>query len=523
MPLIVGAESRLDMDQKTTTRFSKEAVPQARILANQAFSRAAGAPLVSGNSVRLLKDADENYPAWLEAINSARRYIHFEAFILHEDDIGHQFGEAFAAKTREGVQVRLLYDWFGDFGYTSRSFWRSLKQAGVEVRRFNPPRLDSPFGWLSRDHRKLISVDGRIAFISGLCVGRRWVGYPERGIEAWRDTGIELRGPAIADAEQAFAQTWAVAGQPLPKDELPQRDSISDAGVVTLRVIASVPNTAGLYRLDHLVAALARRSLWLTDAYFVGTTTYIQALRAAAMDGVDVRLLVPSGSDVPLLNALSRSGYRPLLEAGVRVFEWNGPMLHAKSAVADGRWSRVGSTNLNLSSWIGNWELDVAVEDEEFAEEMEEMYLDDLGNATEIVLSAKRRVRPTIERPRKRRRAKGATGSAGRVAAGAIGVGNAVGAAITNHRLLGPAEARLMACAALLLAGLAVVAVLWPRVITVPLALICGWVTIALLVRAYRLHRDGDKDAKGLSSLQAKQSQSALGSEVIGQDRNHLR
>jgi cardiolipin synthase len=501
-------------------RFSREAIPLGRVLADQAFSRAAGAPLVPGNDVRLLKDAQENYPAWLEAIGSAQRFIHFETFILHEDDIGYQFGEAFAQKAREGVQVRLLYDWFGDLGYTSQRFWRSMKQAGVEVRRFNPPRFDSPFGWLSRDHRKMLGVDGNVAFVSGLCVGRRWVGYPERGIEPWRDTGIELRGPAIADVEQAFMDTWSGAGPPFPRDEMPQRGSIPPAGDVTLRVIASVPNTAGLYRLDHLIAALARRTLWLTDAYFVGTTTYVQSLRAAAMDGVDVRLLVPSATDVPMMRALSRSGYRPLLEAGVRVCEWNGPMLHAKTAVADGRWARVGSTNLNLSSWIGNWELDVAVEDEKFAEQMEDMYLDDLDHATEIVLSDKKRVLSTVKPPRRPRRLKNAEGSAGRVAAGAIGVGNAVGAAITNRRLLGPAEARSVAGAGLLLAGLVLIAVLWPRVITIPLALICGWVGVTLLVRAYRLHRDAGKYAQDLASYRARHSQSAMVNQATRQDKN---
>jgi cardiolipin synthase len=498
------------------TRLSREPIPSTRVLADQAFSRAAGAPLVPGNSVRLLKDAAENYPAWLEAIGSATSFVHFETFILHEDDVGRQFGDAFAAKAREGVRVRLLYDWFGDFGYTSRRFWRSLRQAGVEVRRFNPLRLDSPFGWMSRDHRKLLSVDGRVAFVSGLCIGRRWVGYPERGIEPWRDTGVELHGPAIADLEQAFSQTWAGAGAPLPEDELPQRESIPSAGDVTLRVIGSVPNTAGLYRLDHLIAAIARNSLWLTDAYFVGTTTYVQALRAAAMDGVDVRLLVPSATDVPLMRALSRSVYRPLLDAGVRVYEWNGPMLHAKTAVADGRWARVGSTNLNLASWIGNWELDVAVEDEEFADEMEDMYLDDLSHATEIVLSEKMRIRPTVKRPRRRARKRG-KGSASRVAAGALGVGSAVSAAITNRRLLGAAEARIMVSAALLLAFLIVVALLWPRVITLPLAVVSGWVSVSLLVKAYRLHREARKHAKDSPPDAARPSQLVSGSEVVGQ------
>ena len=121
---------------------------------------------------------------------------------------------------------------------------------------------------------------------------------------------------------------------------------IAPAGDMTVRVLAAEPNLAALYRLDQLIAAMARSTLWLTDAYFVGVTPYVQALRAAALDGVDVRLLVPGASDLPFLSPLSRAGYRPLLEAGVRVFEWNGSMLHAKTAVADGKWARVGSTNL---------------------------------------------------------------------------------------------------------------------------------------------------------------------------------
>ena len=197
--------------------------------------------------------------------------------------------------------------------------------------------------------------------------------------------------------------------------------------------MASTPGTAGLYRLDPLVASLARRTLWLTDAYFAGTSAYVQALRAAAQDGVDVRLLVPgAGSDVPLMQAVSRAGYRALLEAGVRVFEWNGPMLHAKTAVADARWARVGSTNLNLASWMGNRELDVVVENEAFGLQMEQMFEDDLGNATEIVLRRWARVRPAGDArvPRARR----AGGSATRAAAGAVRIGNALGSVLAARQ-----------------------------------------------------------------------------------------
>jgi cardiolipin synthase len=478
------------MAERRLIEETRGAISPMRLLAEQAFSRTAGASLVPGNSIRLLMDARENYPAWLEAMRSATQTIHFENYIMHDDDVGQQFADVLIAMARQGVRVRLLYDWIGGVGKTSSRFWHRLTAGGVEVRCFNPPRVDSPLGWLSRNHRKSISVDHRVAFVTGLCVGRMWVGEPECGIEPWRDTGVEVHGPAVADVVQAFSQVWAEAGTPLATDEIPDHVSLPSAGDVMLRVVASIPNMAGLYRLDQLIAAVARQTLWLTDAYFVGTTSYVQALRAAALDGVDVRLLVPGSSDIPILVPLSRAGYRPLLEAGVRVFEWNGSMLHAKTAVADGRWARVGSTNLNVSSWIGNWELDVTVEDERFAQAMQEMYLDDLTHATEIVLSEKQRVRPSGHPVPSPAGSRPRIGSAGRVAAGALSVSNTIGAAITNHRVLGPAEAKIMVVAGLVLLALAVVAALWPPLLVVPFTLFAVWLALALLIKAYRLHRE---------------------------------
>jgi cardiolipin synthase len=477
--------------------------PVERLVAEQLFSRIVGADPVQGNVVRLLRDGAENYPAWLEAIAVAQRSIHFENYIFRGDAIGRQFADALAAKAREGVAVQILYDWMGSFLQVPPGFWRKLRAAGVEVRCFNQPRLDSPFGWLSRNHRKTVSVDGTVGFVAGLCVGDVWVGFPARRIAAWRDTGIAIHGPAVADLDAAFAESWSHAGgQPPPPAKaqpvLAPTVAASEPcqpGQVSLRVIASKPNTMGLYRFDQLIAGMARRSLWLTDAYFVGTTAYVQALCGAAQDGVDVRLLVPGASDIPVAKALSRAGYRPLLEAGIRVFEWNGPMLHAKTAVADGRWARIGSSNLNLASWLGNWELDVAIEDAAFAAEMESMFEADLQNATEIVLDLGR-VHSAV--PRGRRRAR--RGSPGRLAAGAVGLGSAVGAAITNHRALGPAESKVMAAGALILLVLAVVAVMVPLLLTVPLAILAAWVAITLLVRALRLRASpalADSDTPG--------------------------
>jgi cardiolipin synthase A/B len=465
-------------------------------MADRAFSRAAEAPLIGGNQVRLLKDAQENYPAWLDAIRKAKHHIHFESYIIHDDEIGQQFAEALIAKAREAVSVKLVYDWLGALGNTSRRFWRNLQAGGVDVQCYNPPRFESPLGWLSRDHRKMLSVDGEVAFVTGLCVGRMWAGDPERNIQPWRDTGVELRGPAVAEIERAFAEIWAmIVGSPIPGPAPGVTPVI--AGEMNVRIVATEPATAGMLRLDQLVAALARERLWLTDAYYAGTTPYVQALRAAAKDGVDVRLLLPNGTDLPLLRPLSRAGYRPLLEAGVRIFEWNGTMLHAKTAVADGRWARVGSTNLNLASWLGNCELDAVVEDSSFAVQMEQMYLQDLTNATEVVLNERRRVRAPGEprHPRPRRLSGG--GSGGRAAAGALRVSSAIGAAFTNRRVLGPIEARLTTTIGLLLCGLSFLIALFPSVLVYPAVTLSAWGGLALLYRSYRLWQRREKTRPG--------------------------
>jgi len=181
-----------------------------------------------------------------------------------------------------------------------------------------------------------------------------------------------------------------------------------------------------------------------------------------------------------------------LLEAGVRVFEWNGTMMHAKSAVADGRWARVGSSNLNVASWIGNYEIDVAIEDEGVAQAMQEMYERDLTNSTEIVLGPRYRVRTAApgRQPNSGRRQARAV----RAAAGALRLGHVVGAAIVNRRLLGPAEASIMLIVGLALLVLAGVGLMWPLAVAVPLTALATWVAVSLLVRAGQLLRRRDRE-----------------------------
>ncbi|HJX62548.1 MAG TPA: phospholipase D-like domain-containing protein [Polyangia bacterium] len=463
----------------------RAALPQLREFATRAFSRAAGAPLIGGNQVRLLEDARENYPRWLDAIRAAKDHVNFENYFIQDDDTGREFAEALSAKAREGVRVRLIYDWMGSFRKASRRFWRSLRSAGVEVRCYNPPRISRPFGWISRDHRKMLVADNQVGFIAGLCVAHMWEGDPARKLDPWRDTGVEIRGPAVADIERAFARTWALTGAPLTDPVV----SPAPVGDVNVRVVSSEPATAGMIRLDELVAALARDKLWLTDAYFNGTTSYVQALRAAAKDGVDVRLLIPNATDIPILKPFSQAGYRTLLEAGVRIFEWNGTMMHAKTAVTDGRWARVGSTNLNIASWLGNCELDAVIEDASFAAQMEAMYLRDLANTTEVVLDLRGKMRAPGQPRRERAQAGRTGGSASRFSAGAVRIGHAISAALTDRRILGPVEARLMIVSGLLFCALSALVAVFPRALGYPAAALGAWVGLSFLWRGVKLRR----------------------------------
>ena len=458
-----------------------------RTLADQAFSRAAGAPLTGGNRVRVLSDGGENYPAWARAIIDARETIHVEMYIVHRDEVGKRFVELLAARARDGVKVRLIYDWFGCGFGPLLGLFRSLIHAGGDVRAFNSPAFTSILGWARRDHRKLITVDGRLAFVSGLCIGRMWEGSKDRGLAPWRDTGIEIAGPAVAHAEQAFADMWRLTGGQPDPIRVPAADAIAPAGSVSLRLIPTEPFTARILQLDLLVAAMARRSLWITDAYFLGHGPYMEALRRASQEGVDVRLLLPQGSDVGWTVPVSRTLYRTLLESGVRIFEWNGSMIHAKTAVADELWARIGSTNLNVNSWLGNWELDVAIEDAKIAKQVADQYLRDLEQSTEIVLGRQRRIMKPSGRPRRRIR------PARRVIRTMTGVGRSIGAVVTGNRPLEDFEVAPLVGVGVLLALIAVLAWWQPKVLAWPIAVVAAWTGISFIAEAFMLWRNRAK------------------------------
>ena len=363
------------------------------------LGRVSDAPLREGNRLALLKNGPDTYDDWLAAIGRAKRWVHLDNYIFQNDEIGTKFADALSAKAAEGVPVRVLHDWFGCMD-VPRSFWRGMREAGVEVRAVNPPASGPPLGAIRRDHRKLIAVDGEYASTGGVCIADGWMVRSQETGLPYRDTAVSVRGPAVADVDRAFAGMWDETAERLPDDERPDAEDIQAAGDKTVRLIIQEPRRMRTLRMLELLTAGVQERLWITDPYFLSMPILTQSLMATARDGVDVRVLTPATNDIAWIGRASRAGYRQFLEAGVRIFEYGGPMIHAKTLVADGWWSKVGSTNLNLSSLAANWEIDLVAEDADFAEQMEQLFEDDISNSREVRLEGtgqNRRVRPDRE------------------------------------------------------------------------------------------------------------------------------
>lgn len=344
------------------------------------MDRAAGSRPIPGNRVELLFDGPEIYPAMLERIAAAQRWIHLDSYIIRSDATGRRFAAALIERARAGVAVRVLTDWLGSLS-TRRSYWKALRDAGVAVRSFGSPRLLKLRRNLIRDHRKLLVVDGHTAVTGGHCIGDEWAGIPGKR-EPWRDTACAIDGPAAAAIDGAFTHLWERTKGTLGPEEL--ASDVPACGESAVRIVAGEPGGMRASRATDLLLAGAAERVWITDAYLVAPRAIYSGLLDAARSGVDIRLLVPGVSDLTHLQNLTRIGYRDLLEAGVRIFEWRGPMLHAKTMVADGRWTRIGSTNLNFSSLLANYELDVLVEDPKLGQAMEARFRRDIEQSVEI-------------------------------------------------------------------------------------------------------------------------------------------
>jgi cardiolipin synthase len=455
----------------------------------RALTRVSNAPLRSGNALTLLQDGPATYEDWLAAIRQAQRWIHLDNYIFKNDTIGYQFAEALAERAAAGVKVRVLYDWFGSLDVPN-SFWRFMRKRGIDVRAVNPLWVGAPLEAFKRDHRKYLGVDGIYASLGGVCIADPWLASsPVTGLP-YRDTSVRVTGPAIFDLEQAFATIWNNQGAPLPADETPLLHQIPITGEIEARVIAQEPERLRMIRTLQLMLAGVEQRIWIADAYFLATGILREAIMAAARDGVDVRILLPSTNDVFMVGPLSRYGYRPLLQSGVRIWEYAGPMMHAKTIVADGWWARVGSTNMNITGLLTNWEIDLVAEDRQFAQAMEQMYEEDLSHAREILggIRGPRPTRPESQAERaarlhKPKRRNEHSASVARVSATLQAVSKQ--SLLRNERMIGGGLGSILVLVAVLSAR-------FPKAIAWPLALILGLLGSLGLVRALSYDDDDE-------------------------------
>jgi cardiolipin synthase len=363
-------------------------------------------PLIKGNKVTLLFDGPKTMAAMMVAISNAKNHINLETYIFAQDDLGMKFADLLIAKQRAGVQVNIIYDSVGTLG-TPVEFFERMRDAGISLTEFNPVNPLKRFGlWRvnNRDHRKILVVDGRIGFAGGINIADDYAkSSPFRSRKksvsdlGWRDTHVQIEGPAVASLQWLFLDTWTRQNT----QDLPDRNffpPLTEVGDKIVRVIASEPGSDfEIYKAYVLAIQEARKSIHLTAAYFVPDAQILEVLIQAARHGVSVKLVVPSVSDLNLVMYAGRSSYEELLEAGVRIYQFQSSVLHAKTAVIDGVWSTVGSANIDVRSFLHNNEINIVVFGEEFGNSMEVAFQEDIKNSVELTAETWRQ-RPFSER-----------------------------------------------------------------------------------------------------------------------------
>ena len=360
-----------------------------------------GSPLTTGNQVVLLQDGPATYQAMYAAILAAQDHINMETYILDDDEVGQRFAQALMAKQQQGVQVNLIHDSIGTLN-TPATFFKQLTDSGIQVLEFNPinpAEVRKEWALNQRDHRKLLIVDGRTAFLGGINISSvyssgsfRRESRPESnsgtdGSLAWRDTDLRLQGPVVAEFQKLFLATWeSQKGKPLAaKNYFPPPEN---AGHEVVRAIGSSPDEPYSLIYATLLSAIAsaETSVHLTNAYFAPDPQLLDALEAAARRGVDVTLILPSQTDSWLVFHAGRNYYDRLLQAGVKIHERHGVILHSKTALIDGVWATVGSTNLDWRSFLHNYELNAVVLGTEFGKQVQTMFARDLAASDAITL-----------------------------------------------------------------------------------------------------------------------------------------
>jgi len=345
-----------------------------------------GTPMSEGNLVTILKNGIEIFPSMLSAIRSAKRTINLEFYIYWDGDIGRKFAEALAERARAGVEVKVILD---SVGSVEMSQWlvNFLTRNGIDIEWYHPLRWYTISRFNHRTHRKLLIVDGRIGFSGGVGIADDWLGDADSK-EHWRDTVARVEGPVVTQMQSAFMDNWVKSRGELLTG-LDYFPALPPAGRQIAQVLKSSPtegsSTVKLLYIISIVSAV--KSIYIANAYFLPDTDTLRALEGAVRRGVDVRVIVPGEfTDVPIVRQASRWHYELLLRRGIRIFEYQPTMMHAKTMVVDGAWTTIGSSNFDDRSFRLNDEVNVNIYDDGIGTQMEAMFHADLARSEEITL-----------------------------------------------------------------------------------------------------------------------------------------
>ena len=350
-------------------------------------------PLTKGNKITLLADGPATYAAMFKALQNAQNHINLESYIIEDDETGRKFSDLLLQKQAKGVQVNLIYDSMGSMN-TPVSFFQRLRDGGIQVVEFNPINpLKAGEQWdlTHRDHRKILIADGKIAIIGGVNISKVYSSSPlkrkqnEKAPIRWRDTDIQIEGPAVAEFQKVFLDTWLSQKGP----ELSERGyfpALKETGNALVRVVGSTPGETNRIPFMMYVSAItfAESSIHMTNSYFIPDGQIVKALADAAERGVDVKIILPGITDSRLALYAQRYHYSELLKSGVKIYEHGTSLLHAKTVVVDNVWSTVGSTNMDYLSLLNNDEVNAVILSHGFALEMEKMFLTDLANSRQV-------------------------------------------------------------------------------------------------------------------------------------------
>ncbi|HEX6849146.1 MAG TPA: cardiolipin synthase [Chitinophagaceae bacterium] len=343
-------------------------------------------PLTRRNKVKLLINGEEKFPEVMKALRSAKHHIHIQYYIYEQDEIGEQIEELLISKAKEGVQVRFIYDDFGSPNIKKKTE-EKMREAGIEIYPFQKVLFYLLANRLNyRNHRKTIIIDGQTAFTGGINVSDKYINNGAHKL-FWRDTHLRIDGPGVFYLQYLFLSDWNFcSGKTLPLEELQFQAPAVHNDDCFLQVAASGPDSQQPSVLFSLLQAiyLAKREILITTPYFIPGDSILEALRIAALSGLSVKLLVPGEADSKLVNAASMSYYEDLLCAGVEVYRYQKGFIHAKTLVADGNLSIVGTANMDYRSFELNFEVNVLVYDKTFAENLRSVFFKDLENAVKI-------------------------------------------------------------------------------------------------------------------------------------------